>query len=259
MALANSVPQRTLMARLFYVWLALDECMVGAMWFVLWDRLWHLSKPAISFLNEYPHEAKPLLQARKFYFCISLQFFLWSGVTIVCAALFIRFAGTIFFCSLAGLVPAAIVFAFFCLHYCILVVRAAEREKKLDKAITRPRAKKLSFLNVSRKARRESTLMPQLVQRVKAVCDTCTPQIAHQQIPCIERGVSLAFLQQFCNEFNISEEFQTWEVCKLLNKPHTERHKCCYFSMLLSGRSLKGEPWIGKQTVFVSHTWYVNV
>ena len=70
-----------------------------------------------------------------------------------------------------------------------------------------------------------------------------------------KRGVSLDFLLQFVREFGVSKDMMTWQVCDTIIKPHTEKHRCCYFDMLQNATGAQGLPWASKQTVFLPHSW----
>jgi hypothetical protein len=77
-----------------------------------------------------------------------------------------------------------------------------------------------------------------------------------------ERGVSLAFLTAFVDEFGVAADEPTWRVCKRLCVVHTKPHQRCYYDMLVGAADARAQPWAGKQNVFLSHSWgcpFVNL
>jgi hypothetical protein len=203
--------------------------------FLLASRLKKLPKSAICYLDTFPDKRK---QFRLVLLCAKA----FGAFTLICSlpmalspVLFSQtnMGGMVMLASISSTVPVIFAIACLCIKH--------HWPSQMDAAAT---------------TGSEEQGLHQL--QIRTIVGQCTGSMVDLgRRPC-ERGVSLEFLRQFVAEFEIDENEKTWQVCSRLNKPHTEKLRCCYYGLLAAGKDRYGEPWASKQNIFVSHSWGCN-
>jgi len=70
------------------------------------------------------------------------------------------------------------------------------------------------------------------------------------------QGVNLKFLRALVKEYRIREDESSAEVCERVIRAETLQQRCCWIDAMCKGfDEASGIPYVGTQTVFVSHAW----
>lgn len=80
-------------------------------------------------------------------------------------------------------------------------------------------------------------------------------QLSQDAPPVSQRGVSLAFLDNFILSYNIPQHYTTAQVVETVVRPVTSAAKCSFWEAIFMSGGEEAGILLGKSTAMVSHSW----